>query len=393
MAGYTLLGFKWAMTSRPLRILDLRDSPWVDGPGRTILQSASMADESRCEIIIGAFNSAGNSGNAYLQEALDRKLEVVPILERSAFDRNVLNQISDAIQRMSIDIVHTHDFRSDIFGLWCAKKARVPVVSTCHGWIANNLKGRIYTAIDRFSLRFFDRVITVSEKMRGQLTGYGVSEKKIKVIQNALIIDQYEPNKGDQSFREELGIAAETRIIANIGRLSPEKGQEIFLYAARELLQSEDNLCFLLIGIGPQQDFLESLVKNLGISDHVKFVGYRSDMNRIYNSLDLVVQSSITEGMPNVILESLLMKVPVVATDVGGTSEVVQHEFSGTLIEPNNLDMLVNAIKHWYENEKLHLEMVDRGRQYVSEYFDHNLRVERLMELYDQVAAAKKGID
>lgn len=381
------------MTNRPLRILDLRDSPWVDGPGRTILQSASMVDPDRCEIIIGAFKNTAGDENAYLQGAIDRSLKTVPIAERSAFDRNVLSQINDAVERLSIDIIHTHDFRSDMFGLWSAKKTRVPVVSTCHGWIANSLKGRVYTAIDRFSLRFFNRVITVSELMRKQLIGYGIKDSKINVIQNALIIDEYMPDRTDQSFRSELGLDGNAKLIANIGRLSPEKGQEIFLHAAKELVSINRNLYFLLIGIGPQQAYLEALVNELGISGNVRFIGYRKDMNRIYNSLDLVVQSSSTEGMPNVILESLLMKVPVIATDVGGTSEVMQHNYSGLLIEPNNLDMLVTSVKQWNEGAHQFADMVERGREYVSSNFDHRLRVKRLMNVYDQVAGRSEGIE
>ncbi len=390
MVEKAFLGGSLKMANRPLRVLDLRDSPWVDGPGRTILQSAAMVDPERCEIVVGTFNEVDSKNNAYLQAAINLKLQTMPISERSAFDREVITQIGGAIDRLSIDIVHTHDFRSDIFGLWCAKKAGIPAISTCHGWIANNLKGRIYTAIDRFSLRFFNRVITVSEKMRSQLIGYGIKDHKINVIQNALIIDNYQPDKSDRSFRQELGLDSDVKLIANIGRLSPEKGQEIFLYAARELLQVNKNLCFLLIGIGPQQSFLENLAEQLGITENVRFIGYREDMNRIYNSLDLVVQSSSTEGMPNVILESLLMEVPVVATDVGGTSEVVQHDYSGLLIEPDNLEALVNSLIQWNRNPEKLQDMVKLGRQYVAGHFDHNRRVERLMDVYDQVIGRKE---
>ena len=119
-----------------------------------------MVDPSRCEIIVGAFYGDSHGEHAYMQAARERQLQVLPIMEQSAFDRQVVKQILQAISQHSIDILHTHDFRSDLFGLWCAKKAGIPLVTTCHGWIANNLKGRVYTSIDKFSLRFFDRVIT-----------------------------------------------------------------------------------------------------------------------------------------------------------------------------------------------------------------------------------------
>ena len=139
-----------------------------------------------------------------------------------------------------------------------------------------------------------------------------------------------------------------------------------------------------------QQDYLQQLVDELGIADHVVFAGYRKDMRDLYNSLDLVVQSSYTEGMPNVILESLLMQVPVVATDVGGTAEVVQHEQSGILIEANNLQQLVNGMQDYLDNPRRHADLVAAGREYVARNFDHNRRVARLMDVYEQVALKRK---
>jgi glycosyltransferase involved in cell wall biosynthesis len=345
-----------------------------------------MVDRERCEIIVGAFNGNSHGEHAYMSQAEAMQLQVLPIRENSAFDRQVISQILESIDRLSIDILHTHDFRSDLFGLWCAKKANIPIVSTCHGWIANNFKGKVYTRLDRFMLRFFDRVITVSDVMREQLLDRGVKDDRLRVIPNALVIDDYRPDKSRQAFRQELGLSPNTRLIANIGRLSPEKGQDIFLRAARQLLETNHDLCFVLIGIGPQQDYLQQLARQLGIASSVVFAGYRQDMQEIYNSLDLVVQSSCTEGMPNVILESLLMQVPVVATRVGGTEEVVQHGFSGLLIDANNLPQLVAGIADFLHSPQRHRDMVDKGREYVMEHFDHNRRVNRLMDVYEQVA-------
>jgi len=378
------------MNNKPLRILDLRDSPWVDGPGRTILQSASMVDPDRCEIIIGAFCGETHGEHAYIKDAESRELQVLPIHEKSAFDRQVIKQILRAIKEHSIDILHTHDFRSDMFGLMCSKIAHIPVVSTCHGWIANSFKGKLYTSIDKFSLRFFDRIIAVSQTMHGQLRALGVKQNNISVIRNALIIDNYKPDRSKQSFREELGFNESVKLIVNIGRLSPEKGQDIFIEAAKELSSFKD-IKFILIGVGPEQARLEQMIDHYGIADNVIFTGYRSDMLNIYNSVDLVVQSSYTEGMPNVILESLLMQVPVVATSVGGTAEVVEDNVTGLLIESHNLEQLTDGIRHFIDNPDYHSGMAAKGREFISKNFDHNLRVHRLMDVYDDVIQNKSG--
>lgn len=376
-----------AMKHKPLRILDLRDSPWVDGPGRTILQTASMVNSARCEIIVGAFYGDTHGEHAYISEAKKRGLTILPVLESSAFDRKISKQIIEAIRVHSIDILHTHDFRSDLFGLWCAKRTGIPVISTCHGWIANNTKGKIYTNIDKLALRYFNRIITVSEYMRKQLIGTGFISDKIEVVPNALVIEDYQVNKHDHAFRHELGINSDTLLIGNIGRLSEEKGQDIFLYAAHELLKKYDNLHFALIGIGSQEESLRALVSELGIQDRISFCGYRSDMLSIYNSLDLVVQSSYTEGMPNVILESLLMETPVVATDVGGTGEIVEHMKSGLLIKSAALDELVWAIEDFMNNSAKHKMMAIVGQTYVKNNFNHASRVNHITEIYEDLMA------
>lgn len=357
----------------------------MDGPGRTILQTASMIDSERCEIIVGAFYGDTHGEHAYISEAKKRGLSILPILESSAFDRNISKQIIEAIRVHSIDILHTHDFRSDLFGLWCAKRTGTPLISTCHGWIANNTKGKIYTHIDKLALRYFNRIITVSEYMRRQLIESGVKGDKIKVVPNALVTEDYHVDVLDQKFRDELCIDSGSLLIGNIGRLSKEKGQDIFMYAAQELLKKYDNLHFVLIGIGPEEENLRALVSELGIQDKISFCGYRSDMLSIYNSLDLVVQSSYTEGMPNVILESLLMEVPVVATDVGGTGEIVDHMKSGVLIKSAVLEELVWGVEDFINNPAKHKMMAAAGQAHVKTNFSHIARVNHITQIYENL--------
>ena len=367
------------------RILDLRDSPWVDGPGRTILDTASMVDPERFEIVVGAFSGAKHGEHAYLSEASRRALKTWPIAETRALDFAVLRNIIDWCRSHAVDIIHTHDFRSDLYGLAAARRLGIPVVSTCHGWIANNRKGALYTRVDKFLQRFFDRVIAVSRRMQGELIARGVPRHKIVLIQNALIVENYRPDRTDKSVRRTWGIPDDHKVIAKIGRLSPEKRQDLFLRAAAVILESHPDTHFVLIGIGPEQAALENLAMELGIRDRVVFAGFRKDMQQVYNSIDLVVQSSMTEGMPNVILEALLMQVPVVATDVGGTAEIVEHEVSGLLIPAEDPAALKAGILRYLNQPDAFARWTAAGERHVRETFSHSLRVQRIMDVYDAV--------
>lgn len=370
--------------ARRVTVLDLRDSPWVDGPGRTILDCATSLRDIGYDLIVGTFSSHQKT-NAYAEEAAQRGLLVRTLQERRSLDHRVVSQLVALIDEVDADIIHTHDFRSNMFGLLAARIRRRPVVTTVHGWIANDQKGRIYVAADKVILRFFDRIIAVSDRTRGLAEKAWISGNKISVIPNALILDRYIPDRAADAFRREIDAGPETRLIANIGRLSPEKGQLEFLSAARTLVAQGVDAKFILIGIGPDQEKLEKFVAANQLDAHVIFAGFRKDMTSIYNSLDLVVQSSYTEGMPNVILEALLMEVPVIATDVGGTAEVLKHGETGLLVQPGDVNGLAGRMLNFCRETETLRSMARRGRRDISNRYDHNQRVQRLAALYDSL--------
>ncbi|ACL73442.1 Glycosyltransferase-like protein [Thioalkalivibrio sulfidiphilus HL-EbGr7] len=375
---------------KPITVLDLRDSPWVDGPGRTILDCAETIDPTVCRIVVCAFDGGLQDGTSYEEEARRRGLLVERIHERRSLDARVLKQILDLVKKHDADILHSHDFRTDLFGLLAAKLLGKPLVSTVHGWIANTPKGRLSTRLDQVLLRFSSHIISVSDETRRRL-GKWAREDRCTVISNALRTEKYHPQKGRGLFRSSNGIEDGEILIANIGRLSPEKGQMPFLEAARVLLEQHDGLRFVLFGTGPDQCLLEDFVDQHDMGEAVIFAGYRTDMDQIYNEIDLVVQSSYTEGMPNVILEALLMEVPVIATSVGGTGEVVKDGETGILIPPGEHASLVNAISDFVRQRNRFADMARRGRSDVLDRFDHRRRVERLVSVYRAHAGLPQG--
>jgi len=375
----------------PITVLDLRDSPWVDGPGRTILDCAETMNPSRVRIVIGAFDGGSPDGTSYEREARERGLEVFRIHERRSLDPGVLRQVTDLGRRVGADAIHSHDFRSDFFSLAGARRLRLPLIATVHGWIANDLKGRIRTSLDKLILRQADHIISVSEQTRLRLGKWAVPER-CTVIPNAVRVERYQPRRGPGGFRTSHGVADHELLIANIGRLSPEKGQAAFLAAAREIVQRHRNTRFVLFGLGPNQAELEQFVARNDLAAHVIFAGYCGDMGVIYNELDLVVQSSLTEGMPNVVIEALLMEVPVIATDVGGTREVLTHGLTGVLIAPREHHALVDSIEEFVANPQPFIGMAREGRRDMLRRFDHTRRVERLVEVYEAVIHARGSI-
>ena len=161
----------------------------------------------------------------------------------------------------------------------------------------------------------------------------------------------------------------ETLLVGNMGGLSPEKGQADFIRSAAKVLSRHQNARFVLIGIGDDKPHLEALTRSLGLEEKVLFLGYRSDMVQVYNSLDLVVQTWSTEGMPNVVLEALAMEVPVIATDVGGTSEVIRNNHTGVLIGPGKTEIIAESILNFNRTRDVFAKMAKNGRKACRETF------------------------
>lgn len=138
-------------------------------------------------------------------------------------------------------------------------------------------------------------------------------------------------------------------------------------------------------GTGPEEQSLRSLAASLGVAERVGFLGYVEDMPSLYASTALVVQSSLTEGMPNVILEAAYLKVPIVATDVGGTREVIEHGVSGWLLKAGSTSALVDALRRYYASRAEFETMAQRASDRVVEQFSFVARTEALMRVYESL--------
>ena len=369
---------------RPIRVLHLRDSPWVDGPGRTILETAKRIDRSRVDYHVGAFVADPTVPHPLVDALQIRGLPVHTIPDRGGVGPETVDRIVDLIDRLRIDVLHTSEFRSNVLGLLCRRKRSVKLASTAHGWIENDLRGKLHTYADRLLLRQFDLVILVSQAMRRRLPKWWVPDRRVRVLYNALMIESYGRDLL-KSPRRLPDPARDVRLL-NVGRLSPEKGQPLLLQAVAALAPDFPGLRLVIAGVGPLEKSLRSQADRLGIGDRVELPGYVADMPSLYAATDLVVQSSFTEGLPNVILEAAHMGLPILATDVGGTSEIISHAVSGWLIRPRSVSALQSGMRVFLNDPRRFAAMAQRGRGRIEVAFSFPARTESQTRLYEQLA-------
>jgi glycosyltransferase involved in cell wall biosynthesis len=371
---------------RPIRVLHLRDSPWVDGPGRTILETGSHLDRSRVEYHIGVLVAQREGEHPLVDAASQRGISVIPITDRGPLDDQLLGPILGLIDNLQIDILHTSEFRSNLIAqLIKRQRPKLRMVATAHGWIANTLRRRVTRFLDKLMFRRFDHVILVSDATRSLVPRWWLSDKRATVLRNALVLKSYGSEIVNKPRRP---INPNEAVMINVGRLSPEKGQEMLLQAMHALTPRFPKLRLKFAGIGPLEQHLRSVARTLGLEDRVEFVGYVKDMPRLYADVDLVVQSSFTEGLPNVILEAAYLRVPIVATAVGGTAEVIAHRESGWLIQPV-LAQLVDGIAQFLEHPQEFTKMAERAHQGIVQHYSFDVRTDKLTQVYERLMSRK----
>ena len=259
------------------------------------------------------------------------------------------------LKKGNFDIVHTHGYFADVIGVISAKMLNIPIVSTCHGFISTDIKLSIYNALDIIALRFMDQVITVSGKLKTDLTKKGIKETKIQVVQNAVAVisDVQTLRQQRLMVRKKYGIKADEVVLGFVGRLSVEKGIKYLIESGRGLVMAGVRIRILIIGGGPQRKEIEKLVEEHDLRGNVIFAGFQNDVSGILPAFDIFVLPSLTEGTSMALLEAMACGLPVIATSVGGTPKVVLSGINGILIPPRSSEAIVQVVMQLAKNGHL----------------------------------------
>jgi glycosyltransferase involved in cell wall biosynthesis len=248
-------------------------------------------------------------------------------------------------------IVHTHTAKAGTVGRMAARLAGVPViVHTFHGHVFHDyfgpLQTRVFIGIERLLASLSDRIVTVSDGQRRELAEYGVASlDKIAVVPLGFELDALlncEPLRGQ--LRRELGIPDGMALVGIVARLAAIKNHRLFLDAARLIVEAGQEAMFLIVGDGELRVDLEAYVAELKLAERVIFTGWRRDLPRIYADLDVVALSSLNEGTPVSLIEAMAAAKPVVATRVGGVSDVILDKESGYLVQSKDAEGLARGI-------------------------------------------------
>jgi glycosyltransferase involved in cell wall biosynthesis len=367
-----------------MRVVHLMASPFVGGPERQVLGMAENLPAG-CRTAFLSF-AEGGKARPFLDEARRRGFEAVELAANSPHLFRAAGEVAGHLRRLRADVLCTSGYKPDVIGWLAARRAGVPVAAIAHGWTAATWKVRLNEALDRLVLRAVDTVVCVSEAQAVKVRRAGVDPRRVAVIRNAVAADAFDTP--DPAYRRRLHDFFATppaRVVAAGGRLSPEKGFDLFVSAAAEVARRDPGIGFILFGDGPLREALAAQVAALGLGERFVLAGFRTDLQAFLPVCDLAVLSSHTEGLPVVVLEALAAGVPVVATAVGGTPEVIVDGEHGYLVSPGDPAALARRILDALACDEERRAMGARGRQRVRDEFTFAAQAARYHHLFERL--------
>jgi glycosyltransferase involved in cell wall biosynthesis len=331
-------------------------------------------------LVVGTPSAAEGSMNADAERA-GVELFHVPELQRdpdALKDVKALSSLVRLFRRRRPDVVGTHLSKAGALGRVAARVAGVKViVHTYHAKafyvFDQRWKEQATILSERLLTRLGSGSIVVSEKQRRDFVDLRIdSPARLRVVRYGLKLERYlEAPSLAHTLRQELGLPPACRLVGVVGRLVHMKGQEVFIRAAAKLARQFDDVFFLLVGDGDNRRDYEALVDELHLGDRVSFLGWRRDIPSVLGNLDVVVLPTVNdfEGTPLAVIEALAANRPVVATDVGGVSEVIRNGDTGILVGVRDESGMVQAIASILINPAQASAMAERGRDLVSKLY------------------------
>lgn len=348
-----------------LRILHIISSSGFYGAERVLLSQLKSMPAARHSVLV--YGQASGFSEKLAQE------QVPCIIRHSGPFKQARDFLTlmKAIIEFQPDILHCHGNKEVVMGALAGTLYAKPVVMTQHGFTNRSKKGKLYTYLGKQVCRWgrVKSVICVSQSIKAIYQSTGVSEQKLVLMQNAISIS-------DQA----LPVNRDPETIVFVGRLSHEKGPDLFLRVMETLLRQGCTVRGLLIGDGPLRTILEK--SHVKLAPYVTFLGYQEQVSNYLKSASLLAITSRTEGIPLVMLEAMDLNVPVVAFRVGGVAEVLEHGKTGILCTPQDTNEMAASIQKLLQNDNLQKRITRSARQTLIENHNLNEQAHRLLHIY-----------
>jgi len=374
----------------PVRVLEIRSVRGTGGgPEKTILLGAAQADPSRTHVTVCYIRDVRDDVFGIDARAAQMGVDYVEVRERHSFDPRVWTALRRLVRERHIDIVHAHDYKTDLLAWLLHRWDGVRVLATAHGWTGHSARERrLYYPGDKWLLARLPRVVAVSSEIRDELVRSGGVANRISVVLNGIDHRAFRRDRQlEATARSTWGVGEGETVLGAVGRLEPQKRFDLLIDVFARLHAGRPGLRLLIAGDGSKRAELERQVSRLGLGDVCRLTGHVHDVGTFHHALDLFVQSSDYEGTPNAVLEAMAFATPLVATSAGGTSELVTDGVHGIVVPPGDSAGLAAAIEIALNDPVRAQARAAAARSRVERELSFQSRMNRLQTIYEQLMA------
>lgn len=340
------------------------------GTERQMTELVRRLDRRRFDVRVACFHRRG----AWLSRVESAVDEIAEFPVRSFSSPSTLARLAAFARwcrERRIAVVHAADIYANAFALPGAALARVPVRIGSRREV-HPTRGRGLMAVQRLGYRTAHRVVANSDAGAARLRGEGIRPDRVSVVRNGLDLGAFGLRSSPPRRRR----------VVSVGRLRPEKAQEVLIAAVGRLRPSWPDLRLRLVGDGPREEDLRRAAADHGVSDIVEFLGHRDDVPRLLREADLFVLPSRIEAAPNAVLEAMAAGLPVVASDVGGVPELISSGVNGLLVPPDDVDRLAGAMFHLFDDPSQAERLGLMARRHVEAHYSFGRMVAEFEALY-----------
>lgn len=373
-----------------IRVLHVRCSVVIGGPETTLLAWFKHHDQTRYEFTLALFNNGGKEKT--FRDACSR--DGVPTRALSWVPgRNIFRAVRELVQMIKdtgAQVLHTHDWRSDVVGLIAARKAGIPIVTTVYVWFNRPFKVWLMEKIDGFVIRYFDLVTAVSKATLEQTFQRGAKRDRGELLISGMSNERFQGSVDREAVRGRFGIAPDEIAYAYAARLYPEKAHDVLVEAFHKAAGQQSNIKLLILGVGPLEAAIRAQIRDLGAGDRILMPGFVKEVPDVLRSVDVMVHASYAEGIALAIYEGMLAGLPVIGSNVDGTPEVVLPGKTGWIVPPGDSEALREAIVEAASRPDLRELYGRQARELIETQYNMDVALDQLYGVYDRLLRSRE---
>jgi glycosyltransferase involved in cell wall biosynthesis len=346
---------------------------------------ATGLDRARFECHVIVLTHSG----PYEAELREQGIQVHLIGKRGKLDPTAYWRLTSKLQALQPDVVHTWLFAGNSYGRLAARRAKVPVIIAGERSV-DPWKQWWNFAVDRYLLRYTDTIVTNTRAVADFYAPHGIARNHFTVIANAVVPPEVTPLSRAQVF-ERLKLPPKAALVGAVGRLWKQKGYRELVWSAELLRVALKDVCVVIIGDGPEREQLLHYRDQVGADEAARFVGERDDALELMTGFDLLWNGSLYEGQSNTILEAMACGVPVVATDIPGTRDLVEHDVTGILYAQGDVGRLTRITNQLLREPQRLAAMGAAAKQRIADHFSLSRMIALHEVLYESLHRSKAG--